>query len=88
MPQLECIEGEAEFNPPVQYDTDPPGATTAEGALRPSLEAVVGGRGDGQIVRLTKVSYGVDVGGRIVTIATAAEIRPGEWHLVDSSYCE
>ena len=86
--QLECIEGETEFNPPVQYDTDPPGASTAEEALRPSLEAVVGSRGDGQIVRLTDVSYGVVVGGRVVTIETAAETRPDEWHLVDHSYCE
>jgi len=86
-PQLECIEGENEFNPPVAYDTDPPGAATAEEALRPSLEAAAASR-KGEIDRLSADQYGVVVDGRIVTIAKAAEIRPGEWHLVDHSYCE
>ena len=88
VPQLECIEGEVEFSPPVEYATDFAGAATAEDALRPGLEVVAAGRGEGEIVRLSDFQYGLVVDGRIVTIEAASETRPGEWHLVDTSYCE
>lgn len=85
--QLECADGQSQFSPPVNYDTDGPGAATAEDALRPTLEVIVASRG-GQIVRVTDVEYGVSIDGRLQTLARASETRPGEWHFVDLNYCE
>lgn len=87
-PRLECVEGEKQETPPVEYATDQPGAATAEDALRPSLEADIAARGSGQIVRLSDVEYGVSEDGRVVQIQRANETRPDEWHVVDLYYCE
>jgi hypothetical protein len=84
-PRLECLDGEGQNNPPSNYDTDQPGAATAEDVLRPMLDAAAGP--DQQVVKVSDAEYGLSTDGRIVDIVRASETRPGEWHFVDEYFC-
>lgn len=86
--RLGCTGNETQHEPPANHDTDAPGMPSAEAALRPTLDANIEARGQGEIVELSELDDAVRVDSRVVYIATAAESRPGEWHLVNISYCE
>ena len=92
-PNLECVGGEKGFHPPPDIDADidadisGPGASTAEGALRPGLEWIVSELGRGSLVVISGTEYGIAVDGRVVVIHRAITNSEGGCHVVDFFFC-